>query len=90
MAPPYVRALHGCRIYLDDFGDTGIAPAEVSVGHLICSLVSAVKLAILRPRSDQPYTLVSGECYTLAYAQRIHDTGANWQWHSRHERFKIW
>lgn len=63
ISPFFENALHNCRLFADDNSYLGLAPLEVEIGDVVCTLFSAKKLCILRARPRGGWTLVCGECY---------------------------
>jgi hypothetical protein len=63
ISPFFQGALDKCRLFVDDQNRLGIVPAEADIGDVVCALVTAIKLCVLRARSDRGWVLVCGECY---------------------------
>jgi hypothetical protein len=58
-------ALHNSRIFLTEDGTVGIGPKEVHEGDVLCVLEGSLSPSILRWRSENSWTLVSGEVKAL-------------------------
>ncbi|KAI0438079.1 HET-domain-containing protein [Xylaria telfairii] len=73
-------ACHESRIFITSEGDLGLSSQEIQHGDLVCLIKGAIEPCILRERSPDLWSIISGECILLSIERGYRESGRLLPW----------